>query len=363
MTEAPSAGGGVVGPAGSQTDRPGGVVEAGALRGWVADVLQRLGLRQDDALLVAETLVEADVRGVSSHGVQRLPMYAAGLRQGTIVARPEIRVVRDQGWAAVVDGGGGMGQLAAQAGMRLALERAAEAGHGAVAVRNSTHCGALAYYAMQAVPQRCIGFAVTNAGINMMPTGGREKLVGNNPLAYAIPTGREVPFVLDMATSVVAGGKLDVARLRGEPIPLGWALDEHGQPTADPVAARRGALLPLGGPKGYGLAIVLDVLSGVLAGGRFGNGLGGPGSSHFFEALQIEAFTPYEDFIARMGELVDQLHACPPAEGSTGVMIPGELEHHLRARRLREGVPLEGTLLEALDTVAAEVGAPSVPRP
>src|SRR5919198_3062170 len=189
-------------------------------------------------------------------------------------------------------------------------------GHGAVAVRNSTHCGAMAYYALQAAERRAIGFAVTNAGMNMMPTGGRVKLVGNNPLAYAIPTGREAPLVLDMATSVVAGGKLDVARLRGEQIPLGWALDKDGQPTTDPVAARQGALLPLGGPKGYGLAVVLDVLCGVLSGGRFGKELGAKGSSHFFEAIQIEAFTPYEDFLARMGELVDQLHDCTPADGS-----------------------------------------------
>ncbi|MGH2369602.1 MAG: Ldh family oxidoreductase, partial [Chloroflexota bacterium] len=268
----------------------------------------------------------------------------------------------DSSWTAVIDGGGGMGQLAAQAGMRLALERAAEGGHGAVVVRNSTHCGAMAYYAMQAVPQRCIGFAVTNAGINMMPTGGREKLVGNNPFAYAIPTGRDAPLVLDMATSVVAGGKLDMARLRGESIPLGWALDMDGQPTTDPVAARQGALLPVGGPKGYGLAVVLDVLCGVLSGGRFGKGLGARGSSHFFEAMQIEAFTAYDAFLARMGDLIDQLHACPPVEGVSGVVLPGELEHHLRATRLREGLPLEETLLGELDTLAESLDAPAVPR-
>jgi LDH2 family malate/lactate/ureidoglycolate dehydrogenase len=338
------------------------LVRAEALQAWAADVFARLGLREGDAALVAETLVEADLRGVSSHGVQRVPGYAAGLQRGSIVARPEIRVASETGWAAVVDGGSGMGQLAAQMGMRLALDRAAASGHGAVAVRNSGHCGAMAYFALQAVPERCIGLAVTNAGINMMPTGGREKLVGNNPMAYAIPTGREAPFVLDMATSVVAGGKLDVARIRGESIPLGWALDKEGRPTTDPVAARLGALLPLGGPKGYGLAIVLDVLCGVLSGGRFGKGLGTRGSSHFFEAIQIEAFIPYDEFLARMGELVDQLHACPPAEGSTGVVLPGEPEHHLRARHLRDGLPLEPVLLEDLDALARSLDAPPVPR-
>src|SRR5581483_1568085 len=173
------------------------LVEAAALQAWTAGIFERLGLREPDAAHVAETLVEADLRGVGSHGVQRLPAYARGLRSGAIVARPELRIVQDSGWAVVLDGGGGMGQLVAQAGMRLALERAAERGHGAVAVRHSNHCGAMAYYAMQAVERRCIGFAATNAGINMMPTGGREKMVGNNPLAYAIPTGREAPLVLD----------------------------------------------------------------------------------------------------------------------------------------------------------------------
>jgi LDH2 family malate/lactate/ureidoglycolate dehydrogenase len=337
------------------------LVDPGVLQTWATDVFVRLGLRPDDAALVAETLVEADLRGVSSHGVQRMTTYAQGLRRGSIVAQPEIAVVQDSGWALVLDGGGGMGQVAAQAGMRLALERAAQGGHGSVSVRNSTHCGAMAYYAMQAAEQKAIGFAVTNAGMNMMPTGGREKMVGNNPLAYAIPTGRETPLVLDMATSVVAGGKLDVARLKGEPIPLGWALDKEGHPTTDPVAARQGALLPLGGPKGYGLAVVLDVLCGVLSGGRFGKGLGLRGSSHFFEVYQIESFTPYDEFIARMGDMVDQLHNCPPAEGSSGVMLPGEIEHRLRQRRLQEGLPLEDTLVQELNVLAESLQAPAVP--
>ncbi len=335
-------------------------VRADALRTWAADVFVRLGLPESDAALVADSLVEADLRGVGSHGVQRMTTYARGLKGGTIAARPDVRVVQDSGWAAVVDGGHGMGQVAAQFANRLALERAAAGGHGAVAVRNSGHCGAMAYYAMQAAEARAIGFAVTNAGINMMPTGGKAKLVGNNPLAYAVPTGRETPIVLDMATSVVAGGKLDVARLKGEPIPLGWALDERGQPTTDPVAARRGALLPLGGPKGYGLAVILDVLTGVLAGGRFGSALGAPGSSHFFEVYQIEAFTPYEAFLERIGALVDQLHDCPPAEGAAGVILPGELEFRLRQGRLRDGLPLEDTLIEELRALAGETGAPAL---
>jgi LDH2 family malate/lactate/ureidoglycolate dehydrogenase len=151
-----------------------------------------------------------------------------------------------------------------------------------------------------------------------------------------------------------------MARLRGESIPLGWALDAGGQPTTDPVAARQGALLPMGGPKGYGLALVLDVLCGVLSGGRYGKGLGLPGSSHFFEVMQIEAFTAYDEVLERMGELVDQLHACPPVEGSSGVFLPGEIEHNLRERQLRDGVKLEALLVEELNALAGSLGAPHV---
>lgn len=336
------------------------LVQVQALQDWATDIFGRVGLRDDDAALVSQTLVEADLRGVHSHGMLRVPRYVAGLRAGAIAARPEIRTVVDNGWAVVLDGGGGMGQIAAQAGMRRALERAADGGHAAVSVRGSTHCGAMAYYAMQAIPARAIGIATTNAGINMMPTGGRTNLVGNNPVAYAIPTGRDVPFVLDMATSVVAGGKLDVARIRGEKIPFGWAVDREGKPTDDPAAARQGALVPLGGPKGYGLAVVLDVLCGVLSGGRFGSGLGAAGSCHYFEVLRVEAFTPYEAFVARMGELIDQLHGCPPVEGSGGVLVPGEIEHRLREQRVREGIPLDASLAEELATLAASLGAPAL---
>ena len=340
---------------------PAAVIRPEALREWSSTVFVRLGLREPDARLVADSLVEADLRGVASHGVQRMTTYAAALRRGSMEAQASISVVKDSGWALVVDGGGGMGQIAAQRAMDLALERLAEHGHAAVSVRNSTHCGAMAYWALQAVPRRAIGTAVTNAGINMMPTGGREKMVGNNPVAYAIPTGREVPLVLDMATSVVAGGKLDIARIKGESIPLGWALDKEGKPTTDPVAARAGALLPVGGPKGYGLAVVLDVFSGVLSGGRFGRGLGMPGSSHFFEVLSVDAFGEYEDFVGRMGELIDQLHACPPAQGSDGVLIPGEIEYRLRERHLRDGLPMEETLVTELTELGRSLSAPPLP--
>jgi len=204
-----------------------------------------------------------------------------------------------------------------------------------------------------------IGLAITNAGMNMTPIGGTAKIVGNNPFAIAIPTTREWPMVLDIATSVVAGGKLDVARSKGESIPLGWARDKDGNPTTDPVAARAGSLEPVGGYKGYGLAVMLDVLAGVLSGGRFGGVLGvNPGESgmgQFFLTIDITRFMPMGQFKARMDELIDQIHESPKLPGVDRIYVAGEIEYDLQSGRERDGVPIEESVLASLDTVENEL--------
>lgn len=335
-------------------------VPAPELRALVSRVLASADVPEADAAVVAESLVEADLRGVHSHGVIRLPGYVASLSSGKVKARPSVAIVHQEGGQALMDGDNGMGQVAAAAATRRAIDLCREHGVGTVALRRSNHCGAMAYYAVQGLPHRMIGIATTNAGINMPPTGGRTKLVGNNPVAIAVPTRREWPMVLDMATSVAAGGKLDVAATRGLTIPLGWAVDAEGRPTTDPLEGRKGALLPVGGPKGYGLAVMLDVLTGVLSGGRFGAGLGLPGSSQFFMMLDVGRFRPVDDFLDAMDELIDQLHACPPAEGSEGVYVPGEIEWALQSKRLREGIPLERSVVDGLDRLATERGVPGL---
>jgi LDH2 family malate/lactate/ureidoglycolate dehydrogenase len=271
------------------------------------------------------------------------------IRGGQINPRPNIRIVADSGAQVVMDGDLGFGQVAARRANELAIERGKVHGMAGVALRRSTHCGALAYYALRAIPHGLIGFATTNAGINMPPTGGAKKLVGNNPFAMGVPTSREWPMVLDMATSVVAGGKLDVALSKGQPIPLGWARDAAGNPTTDPAAARQGSLEPLGGPKGYGMAVMLDVLAGVLSGGRFGAGLGEQGSGQFFLTLDVARYQPIDEFKARMDELIDQLHACPRADGVDRIYVAGEIEHELQSQRLHDGIPMEESVLSALD--------------
>ncbi len=331
-------------------------VEVGTLTAQVAGIFQRLDVPAEDAQIVAEHLVEADLRGVHSHGVIRVPTYVAAIRDGKINPKPKIEVVEDHGGQVVMDGDNGLGQLTAFRANELAIERGKEHGLAAVALRRSTHCGAMAYYAIRAREAGLIGLSITNAGMNMTPIGGTQKIVGNNPFAIAIPTTREWPMVLDIATSVVAGGKLDVARSKGESIPLGWARDKDGNPTTDPVAARAGSLEPVGGHKGLALAVMLDVLAGVLSGGRFGGMLGTqPGESgmgQFFLTIDVTRFMPMDIFKARMDELIDQIHTSPKSPGVDRIYVAGEIEYDLEAARRTAGVPLEESVFAALEQAA-----------
>ncbi|MFN8634128.1 MAG: Ldh family oxidoreductase [Chloroflexota bacterium] len=332
-------------------------VNADALRTRVSTIFERLDVPAEDAGIVAHHLVEADLRGVHSHGVIRVPTYVRQLKGGKVNKRPNLEVVEDHGGQVVMDGDNGLGQLTAFRANDLAIQRGKEHGLAAVALKRSTHCGAMAYYAMRAREAGLIGLAITNAGMNMAPTGGRSKIVGNNPFAIAVPTTREWPMVLDMATSVVAGGKLDVARSKGESIPLGWARDKDGNPTTDPVEARAGTLEPVGGYKGYGLAVMLDVLAGVLSGGRFGGMLGAPegGMGQFFMTVDVTRFMPLDTFKARMDELIDQIHASEKLPGVNRLYVAGEIEYDLQTARERDGVPIEESVLASLDTVEAEL--------
>lgn len=320
----------------------------------VTTIFVRAGLPNDDAALVARCLVEADLRGVRSHGTMRIPDYVRWIKVGNINPRPNVQIVADSGATAVVDADAAMGYVTADVAMRLAISRAREHGVGAVGLRNGRHSGTMAYWAQLALEHSFIGFATTNAGMNMAPWGGRDKIVGNNPFAIAVPARAPFPVVLDMATSVAAGGKLDMAVLRGEEIPLGWALDAAGSPTTDPREGRKGSLLPVGGPKGYGMAVMLDVLAGVLTGARFGGSLGAPGCGQFYIALDVERFMPLSDFLDRMDQLIAQLHASALAPGSDRIYVPGEIEHEKAERSRKEGLPLEENLIAELEALARE---------
>lgn len=336
-------------------------IGAEALRTQVTRIFEGLGVPAGDATLVAHHLVEADLRGVHSHGVIRVPSYVQGIRAGSINPTPDIKLIEDHGGQAVMDGDFGLGQVTAFRASELAIQRGKEHGMAAVVLRRSTHCGAMAYYAIRARRQDLIGIAITNAGMNMTPIGGTKKIVGNNPIAFAVPTSREWPMVLDIATSVVAGGKLDVARAKGESIPLGWARDANGNPTTDPAIARQGSLEPVGGHKGLALAVMFDVLAGVLSGGRFGGMLGTDPAraemDQFFLTLDPSRFMPLEQFKDRMDELIDQIHQSPRADGVDRIYVAGEIEWDLETARLADGIPLEGSVLDSLDEAERSVTA------
>lgn len=327
-------------------------VPTAELRQTVRSIFENEGLTGEHAAIVAESLVAADERGVYSHGVMRVPTYVKALRSGAINRGAQPTAVSDNGPHAVFDGKLGMGQVASHYAMESAIAKAREHGIGVTGLRNSNHCGALAHWALMALPAGAIGFSTTNAGLNMAPWGGLDKIIGNNPFAVAVPTRRDWPMVLDMATSVVAGGKLDIAAIRGQKIPLDWALGPDGMPTDDPVLARQGTLLPVGGPKGYGMAVMLDVLAGVLTGARFAGGLGPKGSGQFFLAIQVEAFMPLDEFLDRMEQLIDQIHQSRLADGTERIFVPGEIEHQVAQRHRANGIMIEQAILDQLDELA-----------
>jgi LDH2 family malate/lactate/ureidoglycolate dehydrogenase len=325
---------------------------------------ERLGLRPADARLTARNLIFANLRGVDSHGVIRLKVYIDRLRAGGFQPRAQPEVVSESDSSALLDAHGGVGQVAATMAMDLAMAKAERTGLAAVAVRNSNHFGASAFYAMQALHKNMIGFAATNAGPTMAPTGGREGRLGNNAMAVAVPAGKFPPVVLDMATGAVAWGKIFVAQQEKRSIPTTWALDKNGVPTDDPnAAAHQGLIQPFGGYKGYGLSLLLDIFTGVLSGGGFSTQVRTlyqqvetPAEiAHFCAALRIEAFMPIADFRDRMDQIIEGMRSCPRAPGVEQIFVPGQIEHETERRRSAEGIPLNPQLQQELRTLALQL--------
>ena len=338
------------------------------LRKLAADVLAYFQMPAGDAKLAAEILVDADLRGIDSHGIAHLPghrAYAGGLQNGMVNPEPDWKVVRETPTTALVDGDGGLGLIVAHRAMKLAIKKGSECGIGMVSVTNGRHFGAAGYYSAMALPHDMIGIAMTNTPPVMVPTFGKERRLGSNAMSFAAPTDKEPPYVLDMASSAVAVGKLEIARRKGEPIPHGWAIDGDGNPTSNPNSYwEGGGLLPLGSSvelsnhKGYGLAILVDILSGVLSGAGFGAILSRETleMSHFFGAISIEAFRPVDEFKTMMDDMLATLKATPTLEGGERVLVPGQREHEAFLERSRLGIPLHPNVVENLAELARELG-------
>lgn len=344
------------------------LVSPDVLLDFCASCFEKRGLTTEDAQVTAENLVFANLRGVDSHGVIRLKVYLDRLQAGGFKAQTRPQVVSEGDAFAVIDAGHGLGQVAGVSAMKLAIVKAAKAGVGLVAVRNSNHFGAAAFYALKAVESGMIGLAATNAGPTMAPTGGREGRLGNNPVSVVIPADQSPPIVLDMATGAAAWGKIFVAQQENKRIPTTWALDKHGVPTDDPNAAAQGGLIqPFGGYKGYGLSLLIDIFTGVLSGGGFSThvktlyqNLDSPSQvAQTFAAVRIEAFMPLTEFRRRVDEIIQLMHGCPAASGVDRIYVPGEIEHETEQRRRREGIPINPALKEELGGLAAKLGVQS----
>ena len=341
-------------------------IEAQALIGFCHDVFLAAGLPVEDARLVAESLVAADLRGVDSHGVVRLPIYVERLTRGAIAAKPEITVRRQTRSTAVVDGGNGMGQVVSAFAMKLAITKATTEGEPSfVSVGNSNHFGTAAYFAEMATQHDMIGFALTIGGINhMVPWGGAEAMLGNNPFAVAVPVFGESPIILDMACSVAARGKIIVAAKEGRSIPGDWAVDRNGRPTTDAKEALEGFVSPVGGPKGYALTLVIGLLSTMLSGAHFGTEVTHmyedferpQNIGHLFCALPIALFEDPQVYNRRVVKAARDIRGVRCAPGVNRIYLPGEREAALYAERSTSGVPVARAVLAELEEVGRRFG-------
>jgi LDH2 family malate/lactate/ureidoglycolate dehydrogenase len=338
-------------------------VKAEELKDFCKRALVAAGMREKDAEIVADALIWANLRGVDSHGVVRLYSYIERMRRGLIDPKADPTMVRDFGAISLIDGNNGMGHVIAVHAVNIAVKKAKEYGVGVVGVRNANHIGMVAYYGIMIANNKMIGIVFSNAPPAMPPWGGKTPRLGTNPVCMAFPYKDGKHIVLDIALTVVARGKIRLAALKGEKIPEGWALDEEGKPTTDPVKALKGTLLPIGGHKGYGLAVAVDILSGVLTGSGYSiylkalDDFSGVSKIGFYvQAINIEAFRTYEEYIRDLENLVKIIKETPKAPGVQEIYLPGEIEYNVAKERLEQGVPLDTETVENLKKVVEILG-------
>jgi len=340
------------------------------LEGYVERFLNKLGVPLPDAQISARILVAADLRGIGSHGVIRLhTYYGSRIQKGLIDPLTPLITVYETAANATLDAGNGLGMVAASRAMERCIQMARQANVAVVSVRNSNHFGIAGYYAMLALKENQIGISLTNAQPLVAPTYGRTAMLGTNPIAIAVPCAGRLPFVLDMATSIVPIGKVTYYEKAGQPVPLCWGMDASGNMTEKPSEIiEGGALSPLGGTdilrgyKGYDLAVVVDILSGILSGSGFGKAAGSNDKpariGHFFMTINIGAFRPLEDFKRDMTSLMDELQKAPKAEGQSRIYLAGEKEFEQEDENRTRGVPLLDEVVKGLDQAGREVGVP-----
>lgn len=344
------------------------------LHSFALNVFLQIGSTKENAATAAKALLSADLRGVDSHGIARLAGYVRLWKADRVNANPVISIVHDTPSTAVVDGDRGLGLVVGPAAMQVAINKAQQVGTGWVSVKNSNHFGIAGYHAMLALPYDMIGIAMTNASATVAPTYSQEKLLGTNPIAVAIPAGKEHPFVADFATTTAANGKLEMLQRKNEDAPGGWVQNKDGGPSTDANELKMGgALLPLGGDKehgshkGYMLGAIVDVFSGVLSGANFGPwvppfpaylpmplNLPGEGIGHFFGAMRIDAFRTSEAFKADMDQWIYRFKTAIPVNGFDSVIIPGEPERIIELDRRKNGIELMDAVVDDLTKLGVD---------
>lgn len=352
------------------------VIDAARLRRFMERAYRAEGFAADEATQIADVLMQADLFGIESHGAQRMMYYHRNIASGSVAIGAQPEVLRETPVSALLDGHFAMGQLTARRAMAMAIEKAKKSGIGMVAVRNSSHYGIAGYYTLMAEREGLASFSMTNTGPIMVPTFGREMMLGTNPLAFCMPAD-PVPFWFDASTTVVTLGKVEVYAKRGKALPEGWTIGSDGCPSTDAVSMNRsilagepGGVLPLGGEgethgghKGYGLALMVEALTGVLAQGLMAPemcGAHGDHTSHFFLAFDPGLFGDAQAIRAQMSRYLAMLRASAPAPGQARIYTHGEKAFEAQERRLREGVPVEANTLRELDEIAAALGIEGV---
>lgn len=346
------------------------------LQAFIEKVFIHYDIPEEDAALAAEVLMYSDVRGIDSHGIARLSTYCGLLQSGRINPKPNIQIIREKKAVATIDGDNGLGLVVGPKAMEIAMQKAAECGTGWTAVCNTNHFGAAGFYPVEALKKNQIGWAMTNTTKAVAPLWGSERMLGTNPVAIAFPGDKEPPVVIDLATSLVSYGKIEIAHREGRAIPEGWIIDKQGNPSTDPLdMIEGGALMPLGstmelsGHKGYCLSAMVDILTGVLSGANWGPfvppfavkadftpGGGGKGIGHFFGAWDIDSFRDLQEFKETIDRWVQTMRATKPAPGREKVLIPGDPERIAMEERLNSGIPIIEAVWKDMEEISKNTG-------
>jgi L-2-hydroxycarboxylate dehydrogenase (NAD+) len=337
-------------------------------------VFIKMGCSDEHANLASKVLINADIRGIDSHGVARLAGYVRLWEAGRINSNPQIKIIHETPSTAVIDGDAGLGLVVAPFAMDIAIKKAEQVGTGWVSVQNSNHFGIAGYHAMMALEKDMIGIAMTNASALVAPTFSKEKMLGTNPIAVAIPAGKQPAFIADFATTTAANGKLEIHQRKNEDVPIGWVIDKDGNESTDANALKKeGFLLPLGSDrehgshKGYALGSIVDIFSALLSGGSYGpwappfpayiampENMPGKGLGHFMGAMRIDAFRPANEFKLHMDCWIERFRNAIPINPNQPVLIPGDPERLMEEERMKNGIPVVNSVIQELEIIAGK---------